>query len=132
MDKIALKVFPYRQDAKNQSFPIIPLRFYHNNTTIDSAALIDSGATVSVFKKEVAKQLGIEIEKGIEIYLGGVGGHIKGYIHRLKIQIAGKEFLCPVVFSHEYLVSFNLLGRQEFFKRFRIIFEEKKKLLKLE
>ena len=35
-------------------------------------------------------------------------------------------------FSREYLVSFNLLGRQEFFKRFRVIFEEKKNLLILE
>jgi len=132
MDKIALKVFPYRQDAKKHFFPIIPLRVHHSNITIDSAALVDSGATVSVFKKEVAQQLGVKIEKGIEIYLGGVGGHIKGYIHRLRMQIAGKEFLCPIVFSHEYFVSFNLLGREGFFNKFRIIFEEKKNHLKLE
>lgn len=50
----------------------------------------------------------------------------------MKVRIAGKEFLCPIVFSYEYLVSFNLLGREEFFKRFRIIFEEKENLLKLE
>jgi hypothetical protein len=31
--------------------------------------------------------------------LGGVGGRIIGYIHRLKTEIAGKKFLCPVVFS---------------------------------
>ena len=87
---------------------------------------------MSIFRAEVADALGIVIEKGKQLYLGGVGGHIKGYLHQLDIQIAEKTFPCPVVFSREYLVSFNLLGREAFFKQFRIIFEEKKNLLKLE
>ena len=98
----------------------------------DFWALIDSGATVSIFKAEVAETLGISIENGKEIWLGGVGGHIKGYLHQVKIEAAGEKFVCPVVFSREYFVSFNLLGRQEFFKRFKIVFEEKKNLLRLE
>lgn len=128
----ALTVFPYRQDAKGLLFPIVPLRFHIGKTIIDSGALIDSGATVSIFKQDVAISLGLEIETGEEIWLGGVGGHIKGYLHKVKIEAAGKKFVCPIVFSREYFVSFNLLGRQEFFKRFKIIFEEKKNLLKLE
>ena len=128
----ALTIFPYRQDARGLLFPVVPLRFHIGDTIIDSSALIDSGATVSIFKKDVAKQLGINIEKGTIIHLGGVGGHIKGYLHELKIEIAGKKFLCPVVFSHEYMVSFNLLGREVFFKKFRIVFEENKHFLKLE
>lgn len=95
-------------------------------------ALIDSGATVSIFRSEVAESLGINIEKGKEMYLGGVGGRIKGFLHRLTIEVAGKRFVCPIVFSRDYLVSFNLLGREGFFKRFRITFEEKKNYLKLE
>lgn len=132
MDKTALTIFPYLLDAKNQAFPVVPLRFHLNNTVVDSSALIDSGATVSVFKKEIAEKLGIKLETGKEIYLGGVGGHIKGYIHKLNIQVAGREFFCPIVFSREYLVSFNLLGRQEFFTRFKIVFEEKQNRLRLE
>jgi len=131
MDK-ALTVFPYRQDARGLLFPIVPLRFHIGKTIIDSGALIDSGATVSIFKEDVALSLGLEIEKGKEIWLGGVGGHIKGYLHELKVEVAGKKFVCPMVFSREYLVSFNLLGREAVFKQFRIIFEEKKNLLKLE
>ncbi|MBU1326528.1 retropepsin-like domain-containing protein [Patescibacteria group bacterium] len=99
---------------------------------VRSQALIDSGATISVFGEETAETLGVEIEKGEKTVLGGVGGRIVGYIHKLRVRIAGKDFLCPIVFSREYLVSFNLLGRQEFFKKFKIIFEEKKNLLKLE
>lgn len=124
--------FPYHKDAKGDYFPIIDFLVYYRNKVQRTSALVDSGATVSVFKEDVAEQLGIIIENGKETYLGGVGGHIKGYLHELKITIAGKKFLCPVVFSHEYLVSFNLLGREAFFKQFRIVFEEKNNLLELE
>lgn len=94
--------------------------------------MIDSGATVSIFREDVAEQLGITIERGKETFLGGVGGRIKGYLHKLDVEISGKKFSCPIVFSREYLVSFNLLGREAVFKKFKIIFEEKKNLLTLE
>lgn len=132
MDKKALVTFYYRQNPEGQFFPVIPLRFYFKRDIVDSSALVDSGATISIFRTDVAEDLGIEIEDGKEIYLGGVGGRIKGYVHRLSIEIASKKFVCPIVFSYEYLVSFNLLGREAFFKRFRIVFEEKKNFLKLE
>lgn len=132
MGKTALTTFFYRQNPEGQFFPVIPLRFHFGKKTTDASALVDSGATISIFKTEVANDLDLKIESGKEIYLGGVGGRIKGHIHNLEVETAGKRFFCPIVFSYEYLVSFNLLGREEFFKRFRIVFEEKKKLLKLE
>lgn len=132
MDKKLLTVFPYYKTPDGLYFPVIPLQLRYQEKNIDSSALIDSGAAISIFRTDVAEYLHIPVEKGEEIYLGGVGGRIRGYIHQLKLEIAGKKFLCPIVFSYEYLVSFNLLGRQEFFKRFRIIFEEKRNLLKLQ
>lgn len=131
MKKLSPAVFPYKKDAKGRAFPIAPITLEFKNKK-DLLALVDSGATVSIFKAEVAEALGINIETGEEIWLGGVGGHIKGYLHKLKVEIAGKSFVCPIVFSREYTVSFNLLGREVVFKQFRIIFEEKKNLLKLE
>lgn len=125
------KIFKYKI-IDRVLYPVISTNLFSGKKKIKIDALIDSGATISVFKDEVAEQLAIVIENGQEIYLGGVGGRIKGYIHKLEIEIAGKKFLCPVVFSHEYLVSFNLLGREAFFKQFKVIFEEKQNLLKLE
>lgn len=132
MKKLSLPLFPYRNDTSGNSFPVIPLSLEFAAKKKEFFALIDSGATVSIFRSEVAESLGINIEKGKEIYLGGVGGRIKGFLHRLTIEVAGKRFVCPIVFSRDYLVSFNLLGREGFFKRFRITFEEKKNYLKLE
>lgn len=113
-------------------FPVIPVVFLVGEKRIRSQALVDSGATISIFGEETATSLGIKIESGRKTMLGGVGGRIVGYIHNVHVRIARKEFLCPIVFSREYTVSFNLLGREKFFKQFKIIFEERKNLLKLE
>lgn len=133
MDKknTSLTAFPYYFNGSDY-FPVIPIVFVVGEKRIRSQALVDSGATISIFGEETANSLGIDIETGKRAILGGVGGRIVGYIHNMKVRIAGKNFLCPIVFSREYLVSFNLLGRAVFFKKFRIVFEEKKNLLKLE
>jgi hypothetical protein len=132
MHNKTLTTFYYQQNPEGHFFPVIPLRFHLKNKIIDSSALVDSGATVSIFRAEVAEDLDIKIEDGKEIYLGGVGGRIKGYMHQLQIEAGNKQFVCPIVFSYEYLVSFNLLGREVFFNKFRIIFEERKNYLILE
>lgn len=124
--------FPYQKSPSGDYFPIISLSISYKDRMVRIYTLIDSGATVSIFKQDVAEQLNVTIEKGKEVYLGGVGGRIKGYIHKLEVEIADKKFICPIVFSREYTVSFNLLGREAFFKQFRIIFEEKQNLLVLE
>lgn len=124
-------VYPYEKHD-SQFFPAIPLHIISSKEKFYTAALIDSGAVVSIFKADIAHQLGIEIEKGQEIILGGVGGRIKGYHHKIKVQIGRKILEIPVVFSHEYLVSFNLLGRDTFFENFVITFDEKNQKIKLE
>lgn len=127
----SLTAFPYYFNG-SVYFPVIPLVLIVGEKRIRSQAIVDSGATISIFGEETANSLGINIVSGKRTILGGVGGRIVGYIHSVKVRIAGKEFLCPIVFSHEYLVSFNLLGREAVFRQFRIIFEEKNNLLKFE
>ena len=127
-----MKIFPYQENSVGSFFPVVDIFVSKMVRTARIFALVDSGATMSILREDVAEQLHISIEHGREIYLGGVGGRIKGYVHTLEVEIAGKKFLCPVVFSREYTVSFNLLGRDAVFKQFRIIFEEKKNLLTLE
>ena len=120
-----MTTFLYRKSTNGNYFPIIDLTLHYKKNLLKTSALIDSGAAVSIFREEVADELRIKIEAGEEIYLNGVGGRIKGYVHRLKLEVAGKTFSCPIVFSREYLVSFNLLGRAAFFPKFKITFEEK-------
>ena len=53
MKKQVLAVFPYEADAKGNVFPVIPLTLEFGKKK-DFSALVDSGATVSVFKEDVA------------------------------------------------------------------------------
>lgn len=112
-------------------FPAIPMYVWIGKKRIRLLTLIDSGANISIFNNEAAVSVGIQIEDGEQVSLSGVGGRIVGYIHQLHLEVADKKFLCPVVFSREYHVSFNLLGREAFFTQFTITFEEKHQRLKL-
>ena len=125
-------LYPYKKSTSNDFYPIVDFIIYFKKNISRTSALIDSGATISIFRPEVARSLGITIENGKEIFLGGVGGRIKGFVHDVELEVAGKKISCPVVFSNEYHVSLNLLGRAGFFDKFKIIFEEKKKQVRLE
>ena len=127
-----MTTFPYKQNSKGDFFPVIDIYIAHKKNLERTYALIDSGATISIFTQDIAQRLNLTINKGKEIYLGGVGGRIKGYLHQIGLEITHKKIVAPVVFSYEYTVSFNLLGRQGIFDNFKITFDEKNYLVKLE
>ena len=122
----ALTSFNYYKD-KDDYFPVIPIVFTVNKKNIRTLALVDSGASISVFNGETADLLGLNVEQGKRTTLGGVIGRIVGYTHKVQIKIAGKSFICPIVFSRELMVSYNLLGREVFFENFKITFDEAQK-----
>lgn len=111
----------------HQSFPVIDVKLKGSKQDIIIKALIDSGASYSVFRYEVADYLEIDIEKGKPIYLEGIGGRILGYLHTVPCSMAERFHKCKIVFSRELTVSFNLLGRDNFFIPFLITFCEKAK-----
>ena len=123
-------VFPYKNTA-GQFYPIIKLSLIYQETKFTIEALVDSGANISVFGADIAESLGVKIESGKRIFLGGVGGRILGYEHKIDMELAGKRFNAKVVFSAEYVVSFNLVGRADVFDKFTICFDEARKQLEL-
>lgn len=123
--------FCYIQKGR-QYFPVIDLTLKGPKASIKIKALVDSGASYSVFRSEVADYLGMDIEKGKPIYLEGIGGRILGYMHYLPISVANKLYKTKIVFSRELTVSFNILGRDNFFMPFLIIFSEKDKKVIIE
>ncbi|MEK7087201.1 MAG: retropepsin-like aspartic protease [Patescibacteria group bacterium] len=125
------KEFSYFE-KDNQYFPIIQIKLKNRSNEINVVALIDSGASFSVFRSEIAQELGVVLEKGKKIYLTGIGGRILGYLHQLPITVGNKTFRCKIVFSPEFNVSFNLLGRNNFFLPFIISFLEKNKKVIIE
>lgn len=125
------KEFSYiEQDG--QFFPVIEIKLINNKKEINVKALIDSGASFSVFRPEIAQEIGLRVENGKKVYLTGIGGRILGYLHEVKIGFNEKFFLSKIIFSPEFNVSFNLLGRNNFFTPFVISFMEKNKKIIVE
>ena len=116
--------FSYLKKGK-QSFPVVDVELKGKRRSLIVKALVDSGATFSIFRPEIANYLGIEIEKGKSVYLEGIGGRILGYMHKLPLKIVDRTFPCKLIFSEEFTVSFNLLGCDNFFFPFVITFAEK-------
>src|SRR3989442_8787799 len=88
-------------------------------------ALLDSGATISLFDGAVARILGISIGKGKRIRPVGIGGAIRAYTHTLTLKIGDEEFEGEVAFSYERGIPINLLGRTSVFKRFLVTLDER-------
>ena len=116
--------FPYLRRGDHY-IPVADVDITARGKSLTIKALVDSGATFSIFREEIADFLDIRVEAGRRIYLEGIGGRILGYLHRLPVQIAGKRFVGKVVFSREFRVSMNIMGRDNLFEPFRITFDEK-------
>jgi hypothetical protein len=61
-----------------------------------------------------------------------LGGRVIGYIHDVTMRIEHISFPCKVVFSSELTVGVNIIGRQDFFQKFKVTFDERNKELTLE
>lgn len=112
-------------------YPLVNLKLFHKNKSVNILGLVDSGANISLIRPEIARFLDIPIGNGAQIYLTGLGGRILGYIHNIQVESYGKKFKLKTAISNEVNVSFNILGRDNFFENFEIVFNEKDKILTL-
>ena len=99
-------------------YPVIPIEISYKTNHVNTLALIDSGASMCVFKLEIANQLGINLKTGKKVNSAGVSGNIGIYIHKISVAVEKTRIVIPVGFSEEYTASFNLIGRNGFFNRF--------------
>ncbi len=122
--------FPYLRLAPNVYAPIVPLEIWNHGRWIGQEGYVDSGATLSIFGEEVARLLGIRIEKGKRLSVRvGDGKEIPVYEHHLRVRFAGIIFNTPIGFSRQLGVGFNLIGRKGFFEKFRVCFNDRDKVV---
>ena len=113
-------------------YPIIPIKISKGGEEVNTSAIVDSGASISIFNGSVGRRIGIDVESGEKRAFQGASAKMFGYIHDVKMIIAGKEISCKVAFSDELGTSFNLLGRETVFDRFLITFDEKQRELTID
>ena len=121
---------PYLEVEKGIFVPVVRLELSSPTRWIETEAYVDSGASYSIFKPEVAEMLKMVPLRGHKILLTvGDGGLIPVYLHNLRVRFAGHEFNASIGFSDKLGVEFNLLGRASFFKKFMICFSDKENFL---
>ena len=101
---------------------------------VEVLAFVDSGAYISVLTEHFASSVvGIQNIEDVDekVPLTGIDGKsLTGYVHMLDIQIAGKQFACPMaVIPHlpktlEKAGVHLILGRKKVFEALAVAFHE--------
>jgi len=105
--------------------PVIEVTLSHEEVMTTDLALIDSGSTFSIFTREIADELGIEVIQGRVQRLTTLGGSLLAYGHEIKIEITPTlRYKTEVLFT-EYPIPRNLLGHNGFFDHAAIALRSK-------
>lgn len=88
-------------------------------------AKVDTGASLCIFKREIAEELGIEVENTeIAQRVRNANGNIfKVFGHFVTIEIGDFEFECLVYFAEKF-VAVNVFGKRGFLDKFRIAIDD--------
>lgn len=115
--------FPYVR-FHGKHYPLIPVTLRRGPHVVSTFALIDSGASISVFRPEIAAALKLP-KKGREKFsLSTADGRVGIGVARIGVEIEQTKFTAKIGFSDTDAASFNILGRESFFYRFSICFNE--------
>ena len=128
--------FPYIQ-TKLFYRPIIPLTLRHKEKLVDTYALVDSGADISIFSAEFASLLDIDLThlkkhtfSGVK---GGEEGKGIGYISSLEIGIGETFLTLPVILSFDTTLDtdMGILGQVGLFDHYLVQFDRANKTVVL-
>lgn len=125
-----LNAHPAFPNEKFDWMPIIDIRLVHKHCppTKRIEAIVDSGSPACMFHASVCQAMGIKLEDGISVPLGGVVAKGQGgkeapmYFHKVKVIIGLDQFQTMAGFSWGMAV-FGLLGRRGFLENFVTTFD---------
>ncbi len=89
---------------------------------------VDSGSVISLLRRSVADELGLQIDSGRQIALHNVAGsQTEAYVHELTLRFAANErtIRAPFAIATRETVP-NLLGRLGVFEQFELWFDPRK------
>ena len=111
------------------------MTFIGPEDSIDIMAILDSGADISVLPMEVGEQLGLDLAKN-RSPCSGIGGEVDTAENHVRVRISqGHEnytFEIPVKVVLDPKASIPvLIGRDGFFEKFEITFDEERERISL-
>ncbi len=115
--------FPYVH-FHGRAYPLIPLTLRRGDRAVRTFALLDSGASISVFRPEIAKALQIPLTRSNGMRLGTPRGGVDIRLATIHVSVEETRFPVRIGFSSRHAATFNIVGREGFFRRFSICFNE--------
>jgi hypothetical protein len=115
--------FPYVR-FHGRYYPLIPVTLVKGAKNVSTFALLDSGASMCVFRPEIAKALGVRLKGPTSARLGTAGGQVDVQMSTVSMRVQKTKFSANVGFLNRPVVAFNILGRDGFFKKFSVAFNE--------
>lgn len=108
--------------------PVIEIRLKNQQQSLRYEVLVDSGADMCIFDAEVGEALGLDIRKGKQEIVTGVGGKQSFYFwHKIKIEVGGWEYEINAGFMPRVagnVMPYGLVGQNGFFEYFKVIFDK--------
>lgn len=115
--------FPYVR-FHGRAYPLIPITLRRKRHSVSTFALLDSGASISVFRPEIARALRLPTNGRTAVHLDTPSGSVDIGVSKIEIRVERTRFSARIGFSEKYAARFNILGRESFFHRFSICFNE--------
>jgi len=109
----------YRYEHDDAGIPIL-VGLTYGGTSIEVTAKVDTGSAVCLFSHEDGLDLGVPIEQGIPIKLGGLAGSLDAFGHEVTLQTGEIAFQSIVYFAKHPNLPRNLLGRQGWLRNLRL------------
>lgn len=95
-------------------------------------ALVDSGASYSLFHAALGEHIGLNIKAGQKFVSFGVDGKpIESFLHLTRVTIGGNSAMISISYSYDLQTPYPLLGQRGFFEKFRICFDLGKKEIEI-
>ena len=129
---IKFPLVPVHSDIGILYKPFIPVFLKTPLGALRINFLLDSGADYSVAPRQIAESMGLDLGALPHKNVSGLeGGKVKGALGKLSGEIAGHPFKVRCLFTDRNDVP-SLLGRLDFFDRFDICFDAKKRTVILD
>jgi Aspartyl protease len=121
--------------GKHIKRPVIKIHLISGGESVPCAAIIDSGADVSIFPADLGEQLGIDVRSGEHGFSAGMNdvNFSETFLHRVTLKIG--ELRYPTIVGFSYAPTrrnYGILGQKGFFDLFAIRFDLSKGEIELE
>lgn len=119
--------FPFRRYGRSVLRPVIPIHLKYGTKGLLYGALVDSGADVCLFDRQIGEALGIDVGKGERYEVLGIGGGSAVYrMHEVTLIVAEQKCKVSVGFDENESDTeshYGIIGQKGLFDRFRVSFD---------